>query len=156
RLRVRANAYRRLDEELIRAEHLLRSGKDPTAVQSVLERPAARFKELRDQRKAKLLLLRPRSLAEAVAQGQAPADGAATNEAREMLRDLAVRDARLQTSKNDKEAAEFQALRKKFLERFDKKFFDLAWTVFQTAVEEPRPLLQHLRTWNGLVGQALA
>ncbi|HMF13066.1 MAG TPA: hypothetical protein VKE94_12200, partial [Gemmataceae bacterium] len=153
RFRVPANTYRRLDEELIRAEHQLRAGKSPNEITGILRRPAERFEQKRNELVKTARQLQPRSLAEAIAQGQVPPDIDA-GEAREKLREFAIFDARPQAAKGEKEVAKFEADRKEFLKNYDKRYFELAWTVFQTAAEEPRPVAQHLRTWNDIVGRA--
>jgi hypothetical protein len=155
-LRASVSAYRRLDEELTRAERRLRAGLASTEIESILERFAGPFTQERKKREGDLRRLSPQSLADAVVQGRAPPDTAA-GDVRSKLHELAVLDARAKGGRSDnaKDVAEFESERTEFLKRFEKQPpFDLAWIVFQTAVDEPRPVPERLRAWSRLITKA--
>lgn len=150
RSRAPVATYRRLQSELLRSERLVRAGKPPETIQSLLARAAAPFAELRKEREAALARTSPRSMAEALAQGQKLPEAAA-GELRDTLHELAALEARALVGKAEKEAAEYATARKEFLKRFEKQPFDLAWAVFHTAADEAKPTAERLRTWNGLI-----
>src|SRR5262249_11703424 len=55
------------------------------------------------------------------------------------------------TNRTGRNGPGFNARRKELLKRFDKQPFELAWVVFNTAAEEPKPTPERLRAWNGLL-----
>jgi hypothetical protein len=143
--------YRRLETALLRADRQWRGGVEMDKVKDNLRREQ---EEVRRPREALVAARRePHSLGQEVARrgGKEP-DVVSRREAVNALKSLAALNALATGPKPDeKAAARLKAETEAFKKRFDNKPFELAWTVFQVAVNEEPIDQASLALWYGLL-----
>jgi hypothetical protein len=148
--RTPAELYRRLQNDTLLAEEHWRGGDNESKVQSTLDPQVQRLRERRRNEKVGNSV-EPRSLAQAVAAGQALPSGAFNDAVRD-LRELATLYALAKKpNPNEKDEARFTKETERIRAKYGPTPFDLAWTVIAVAIAEAEPRAEQLRCWHGLL-----
>lgn len=140
-------AYLQLESTLLRAEYQWRHGGDP---EKEFKGQTARLVQKRDLLAKDVGRSEPESLA-AEAKANRPPD-LSDGEALQQLKELVDLHVRLQAPKpDDKDKARLKTDTDAFLKKYEGKPFELAWTVFESAVTDTNPRAEQIRFLSGLL-----
>jgi hypothetical protein len=146
----------RLERALLNADEHWRKGEDAATIERRLKSETDEIQAERNKAIGPPDTSEPGSLAEAVARGQKPPDGPIKEPLRQ-LKELGTtwarvnRPAKPEDKPTDRDRDQLKADGAAFLKKYGEKPFDLAWTVFEAALEDKALRVDHLLCWCELV-----
>jgi hypothetical protein len=138
-----------LEETLLRADERWRVGGAPDRAQDDLTRRLDAFRRQGPDNVVPASGVKPRSLAEAVAQGAKPPEVTPADAAK--YRGLTAKASVLLTKPDDPSRTAFEAQRGEFLKAFEGKPFELAWLIVDRAAAERNPSRALVLLWGELL-----